>query len=72
MPCNPRTHVAHFLSLFIPGLRSTRFDIYVVNEDGDRPIKRDFCNEHGLEYVVLKRLPKPGLPRREGTHLRGF
>lgn len=25
-----------------------------------------------LEYVVLKRLPKPGLPRRESTHLRGF
>ena len=47
-------------------------DIYAVNEDGDRPIKRDFCAEHGLEYVVLKRLPKPGLPRRESTHLRGF
>ena len=47
-------------------------DIYAVNEDGDKPIKRDFCAEHGLEYVVLKRLPKPGLPRRESTHLRGF
>jgi cytidyltransferase-like protein len=47
-------------------------DIYAVNEDGDRPEKRQFCAKHGLEYVVLKRLPKPGLPRRESTHLRGF
>jgi cytidyltransferase-like protein len=47
-------------------------DIYAVNEDGDKPEKRQFCAEHNLEYVVLKRLPKPGLPRRESTHLRGF
>lgn len=47
-------------------------DIYAVNEDGDKPEKRQFCADHGLEYVVLKRLPKPGLPRRESTHLRGF
>jgi hypothetical protein len=31
-----------------------------------------FRAEHNLEYVVLKRRPKPGLPRRESTHLRGF
>jgi cytidyltransferase-like protein len=47
-------------------------DIYVVNEDGDKPEKRAFCVEHGLEYVVLKRLPRPGLPRRQSTDLRGF
>jgi cytidyltransferase-like protein len=47
-------------------------DIYVVNEDGDKPEKRDYCADHGIEYVVLQRLPKPGLPRRESTHLRGF
>ena len=47
-------------------------DIYVVNEDGDKPEKRQFFAEHNLEYVVLERLPKPGLPRRESTHLRGF
>jgi hypothetical protein len=43
-----------------------------VNEDGDKPEKRDYCREHGIEYVVLKRLPKEGLPRRESTKLRGF
>ena len=45
---------------------------YVVNEDGDKPEKREFCGEHGIEYVVLKRIPKEGLPKRESTELRGF
>lgn len=43
---------------------------YVVNEDGDRPEKQRFCTEHELEYIVLKRTPKEGLPRRESTLLR--
>lgn len=47
-------------------------DIYMVNEDGDQPEKRAFCRSHGLEYVVRKRIPKEGLPRRQSTDLRGF
>ncbi len=47
-------------------------DIYAVNEDGDRGGKREFCRAHGIEYVVLKREPAPGLPRRTSTELRGF
>ena len=47
-------------------------DFYVVNEDGDVPEKRNFCDERGIEYVVLKRTPKEGLPRRQSTDLRGF
>ncbi len=47
-------------------------DMYAVNEDGDQPEKREFCRAHGLEYVVLKRVPKEGLPRRQSTDLRGF
>jgi hypothetical protein len=43
-----------------------------VNEDGDVPEKRAFCKEHGIEYVVLKRTPKEGLPERLSTNLRGF
>jgi len=43
---------------------------YAVNEDGDKPEKRAFCEAHGIEYVVLKRTPKEGLPRRESTALR--
>ncbi|MBN1818963.1 MAG: adenylyltransferase/cytidyltransferase family protein [Sedimentisphaerales bacterium] len=55
-----------------PEIARIQPDIYAVNEDGDKPIKQQFCREHGIEYVVLKRLPRPGLPRRESTHLRGF
>jgi cytidyltransferase-like protein len=47
-------------------------DMYVVNEDGDVPEKREFCQGHGIEYVVLSRKPKPGLPGRRSTLLRGF
>jgi cytidyltransferase-like protein len=55
-----------------PEIEAIKPDLYVVNEDGDKPEKREFCREHGLEYVVLKRTPAAGLPRRESTHLRGF
>ncbi len=47
-------------------------EMYAVNEDGDKPEKRAFCASHGLQYIVLKRAPKEGLPRRESTQLRGF
>jgi cytidyltransferase-like protein len=47
-------------------------DIYAVNEDGDKPEKAEFCRKHGIEYKVLKRIPKQGLPRRQSTALRGF
>ncbi|MDF1513705.1 MAG: adenylyltransferase/cytidyltransferase family protein [Anaerolineae bacterium] len=47
-------------------------DIYLVNEDGDKPEKAQFCAEHNLEYVVLKRIPKEGLIPRSSTRLRGF
>jgi cytidyltransferase-like protein len=47
-------------------------DIYAVNEDGDKLEKREFCREHGLQYVVLKRTPKEGLTKRSSTGLRGF
>ena len=47
-------------------------DMYAVNEDGDVPEKREFCQKHGLQYVVLKRTPKEGLTERSSTDLRGF
>ena len=55
-----------------PEIERLQPDIYAVNEDGDKPEKRAFCAEHNLEYIVLKRMPKDGLPRRESTVLRGF
>jgi cytidyltransferase-like protein len=47
-------------------------DIYLVNEDGDKEIKREYCESHGIEYLVLKRIPKSGLQSRISTELRGF
>ena len=55
-----------------PQIALVKPDIYLVNEDGDKPEKREFCDERGLEYVVLTRLPKEGLQRRSSTDLRGF
>jgi cytidyltransferase-like protein len=55
-----------------PEIERIKPDIYAVNEDGDKPQKREYCQQHGIEYLVLKRLPKPGLPRRSSTDLRGF
>ena len=55
-----------------PDIERIRPDIYAVNEDGDKPEKREFCQAHGLEYVVLKRAPKEGLPKRTSTNLRGY
>lgn len=55
-----------------PEIRRIKPDIYVVNEDGDKGGKREYCQEMGLEYLVLKRTPAPGLPKRSSTDLRGF
>jgi cytidyltransferase-like protein len=55
-----------------PEIARIKPHIYVVNEDGDKPEKRAFCQEHGLQYVVLQRTPKAGLPKRTSTNLRAF
>ena len=55
-----------------PEIRALKPDIYVVNEDGDKPEKREFCADNGIQYVVLHRAPRPGLPQRTSTDLRGF
>jgi cytidyltransferase-like protein len=55
-----------------PEIRKLKPDIYAVNEDGDKGGKREYCQKLGIEYLVLKRTPAPGLPRRSSTDLRGF
>jgi cytidyltransferase-like protein len=55
-----------------PEIERIQPDMYAVNEDGDKPIKREFCDQRGIEYVVLKRIPKEGLPKRDSTTLRGY
>jgi cytidyltransferase-like protein len=53
-----------------PEMQKIRPDIYAVNEDGDVPEKRDYCQKHGIEYLVLHREPARGLPKRSSTELR--
>jgi cytidyltransferase-like protein len=55
-----------------PEIEALGAERYIVNEDGDKPEKRRYCEEKGLEYIVLKRTPKEGMPRRSSTDLRGF
>ena len=55
-----------------PEIQRIQPDIYAVNEDGDRPEKSSYCESKGIEYRVLKRVPKEGLPKRQSTDLRGF
>ena len=55
-----------------PEIRTLRPNLYVVNDDGDKPEKREYCDAHGIGYVVLKRNPREGLLRRQSTDLRGF
>ena len=55
-----------------PEIRRLKPDIYAVNEDGDQGGKREYCEQLGIQYLVLKRIPAPGLPKRSSTDLRGF
>lgn len=55
---------------FIPTVDALKPDILVVNEDGDREEKRQFCKERGIEYVVLRRDPHEGLDPRSSTDLK--
>jgi cytidyltransferase-like protein len=52
---------------FEPDMRRLKPDIFVVNEDGDTPDKRRLCKDLGVEYVVLERIPEPGLPARSSS-----
>jgi hypothetical protein len=55
-----------------PEILSIKPNIFVVNTDGDVPEKQVFFKKHKIEYKVLKRKPKVGLPARVSTDLRGF
>lgn len=55
---------------FLPNLSTLRPDIIFVNEDGHSPEKESFCRKNGIEYIISKRIPAPGLPVRSTTELR--
>ena len=55
---------------FVPTVEALKPDILVVNSDGGNEDKRKFCEEHGIEYVVLERVPQKGLKARSSTDLK--
>ncbi len=55
---------------FLEELDEIKPDIFIVNEDGNTPDKIKLCEERGIEYKVLHRVPHPGLDPRSTTGLR--
>lgn len=55
---------------FVPTVERIKPDILVVNEDGGNDDKKNFCKEHGIEYIVLQRVPQDGLDARSSTDLK--
>lgn len=45
-------------------------DVFVVNEDGYSPAKKQLCEVLGIELKVLERIPDAGLPARSTTSIR--
>lgn len=55
---------------FLGDMKSLAPDVFIVNEDGHTPDKEQICQELGIEYKVLKRIPYANLPVRSTTSLR--
>ncbi len=52
---------------FEPELLRLKPDLFIVNKDGHTQEKKDLCKRHGVEYLVLERIPEPGLPVRSSS-----
>lgn len=55
---------------FLDDMKDLRPDVFVVNEDGHTHDKESICQELGIEYKVLRRIPHANLPVRSTTTLR--
>jgi len=55
---------------FEPELKRIKPDIFVVNQEGHSNDKENLCKKLGVEYVVLKRIPEPGLPARSSSETK--
>jgi cytidyltransferase-like protein len=52
---------------FEPDMVRLNPDIFIVNYDGHSADKENLCRQLGIEYVVLERIPEPGLPARSSS-----
>ena len=55
---------------FVEELQTIKPDIFIVNEEGNTPDKRELIESLGIEYHVLRREPHAGLVPRSTTALR--
>ena len=55
---------------FVETIDLVKPDVFVVNTDGGSDMKREFCQERGIEYIELQRMPDAGLVARSTTSLR--
>lgn len=55
---------------FKEDLKRIKPDIFIVNEDGDKPEKRELIESLGIKYIMLKRKPHDGLPVRSSTSIK--
>lgn len=60
----------HGVMDFVPTVESLKPDVFVVNSDGSSEEKKRFCEERGIRYVVLDRVPHSGLEARSSTELK--
>ena len=55
---------------FEPDMERIKPDVFVVNTDGHTPGKELLCKKHGVEYIVLDRIPEKGLPARASSSIK--
>ena len=55
---------------FEEDMKRIKPDYFVVNTDGHSPEKEELCRRKGIEYIVLERIPEPGLPARSSSGIK--
>jgi cytidyltransferase-like protein len=55
---------------FEPDMKRLKPDIFIVNRDGHTSDKEKLCKKLGIEYLVLERIPEPGLKARSSSETK--
>ncbi len=55
---------------FEPEMKMLKPDIFIVNQDGHSADKEELCKREGVEYIILDRIPEPGLPARSSSETK--
>ena len=52
---------------FEPDINRIKPDFFIVNRDGHTSEKEILCKKLGIKYILLERIPEPGLPFRSSS-----